>query len=890
MISKSIVFSSLYYRVRSFIDNTITYKDIVQVILIVPVVYFVIDALLTIEGQNVNDVLFKIAWLIFPIVISITWFSLNAFYKKYDIKSFWAILALIWFLFRLNNGAANNKSDIHLALNESYFIILQSIFWERNLKAFFNHHLNILQNFAIIFFFLAIMLAIPFIYSSRDILLLQSFLIFCHFLILYFEDLFPELLRKISLYLYLSILLALLQVIVTVNNSGQITTLLSIFISILFLILKAKLSMLINVVTLFPFLFANLFYWYVSDFSLALIAFVASVIVLWLRTISVRTSSGFFPPFVKPLMLTICVCIILIFSESNPFSGTASMLYVLFFLALGFLAISMLESALNRAKTLHKYLYICFFIFCLFVFFDLNVQYEAYHQGFFLGPVLDVINGRSPLFDINGQYGVGIFYGISAILGFAYENATFSNFSKALNILNILYLFLFAHIIAQITSNKLISLLMMFFGALIFHTNSFSGYLPQMFPSTGALRFAFGYIPVVIYLNSTSNDQYYRYTRLFLVLFGSWSFEASFPSLVSSIVVSTCIQLDSRSSLITHMKQIVTLILCVAGSWLLILIVGYCRSDSMPDIRHYIEFTQLYGGGFGWVSPSLQDAWTLYGLLCVCGLIVAAVCYRSSLIHTDEIRKRALKKAVVLGSISLLIYLYSSYYVYRAHNSNLYHIMWPALIIAIVVIDIFLERQRVDQDSKLFAINSVLCFSLFTGYRVVNYSEQLPYTIVGKAIRLSGSLLIDNIKYSLKERTISLNNMLSERDQELHEYLLERQNYVREIALFVSEESLLRSRTGTAVNNKIMSAFMPQDEIVPIGIRMMYDSIQRIENNEEIVIALNALESPGILPSLVRDLCATKKGRIISKTKYFVYVIISEDKSSSEEICPLVWR
>ncbi|MBU6290065.1 MAG: hypothetical protein KGS10_18055, partial [Chloroflexi bacterium] len=193
-------------------------------------------------------------------------------------------------------------------------------------------------------------------------------------------------------------------------------------------------------------------------------------------------------------------------------------------------------------------------------------------------------------------------------------------------------------------------------------------------------------------------------------------------------------------------------------------------------------------------------------------------------------------------------------------------------------------------DSKLFAINSVLCFSLFTGYRVVNYSEQLPYTIVGKAIRLSGSLLIDNIKYSLKERTISLNNMLSERDQELHEYLLERQNYVREIALFVSEESLLRSRTGTAVNNKIMSAFMPQDEIVPIGIRMMYDSIQRIENNEEIVIALNALESPGILPSLVRDLCATKKGRIISKTKYFVYVIISEDKSSSEEICPLVWR
>ena len=851
--------------------------------------YLTIDAFWTQPGENLNDFTFKLAWLSFLPLISLLVIFVRIITSTFYLNHELVLLSLTWFVLRLVLGASEDKLHIQISINETLFLLIQSIiprFIVRNFKIERVFRIEYVLVGICIF---VICLCASYVYPVRGMVYSQSILVTSVLIILTNPK--WVLFSDAAVIRFCYVLLIIMTLTTDQANlaydlipTGIIAITLGFFV---YIVQMTKYKFALNIL-LQTTLINSILYWYVGKLELVVFFSITNLLFILLTNIAARQKSPIkLTNSVLISMLAMSFCVL---GDTYLFGKNTHFIYIII-VTLSILLSLIFRPSLSTIASKFGIIIISLAVFAV-AFVDQNFQYEAYHQGFFLGPVLDLINGRSPLVNINAQYGVGILYGFSVLFGMSSDNVTFSYFSRMLGVVDLIYPLIFILILLPIVNNRILSALCVACGNLIYHSNPDSGLLPQMFPSTGAFRFAIGYLPIIAYLYISNRKTYITINSIIIVIFITWSLESALSLLISSIMIMFV------TEYITGIKSwrpvVVTCLYICSGifGWGLLSAVTYIRAGNYPELAHYLEFTALYGGGFGWVSPGLHAAWSLYGLLIAFALLFAIIMRSRFQSNHPIIPLKSQQMITVLVTISLISFAQGAYYVYRAHTSNLYHILWPSLVIGYILIDAMIYEKSSTQMSRYGAISFLLGFSIYSGHKTIDYVEQLPYTLLGKTIRLSGILIAsDDLEYLMKEDKLYKSNyLLTDRDLELHEYFLSHQDTEKEIALFVSEESLLRSRLGTKINNKIASSFLPQDEIVPIGRNMMYESLKSLNNNENIVIALNSLKSPGLLPGLVIELCKNKTGIVTTISNHFAYVKIADIESGGAGICEQIWR
>ncbi len=129
---------------------------------------------------------------------------------------------------------------------------------------------------------------------------------------------------------------------------------------------------------------------------------------------------------------------------------------------------------------------------------DPRFPYNKYHFGFYLGPLADLLNGKSLLNNINAQYGVMVFYFLKIF--FAWMPLGYRSFSLVNMTLTVLQYFVFFITCRLLFKGWALPLLALSSLLLINHF-AYVEVNPFFFPSTGPLRFGFLYLlPLLVLL------------------------------------------------------------------------------------------------------------------------------------------------------------------------------------------------------------------------------------------------------------------------------------------------------------------------------------------------------------------------------------------------------
>jgi len=494
-----------------------------------------------------------------------------------------------------------------------------------------------------------------------------------------------------------------------------------------------------------------------------------------------------------------------------------------------------------------------------------------------LAPVLDVINGKTLLYNINAQYGFGVIYALSLVFLNNPAFVNFENFSILLNLVDILQYLLFAFFIKHLTNHKISIILLVIF-IIICRANPYGGMIPQMFPSTGSFRFFWGYAPLFILLSTLNKKHKLVVSFIMTICAFIWSVESYIYNIASTIIVINGAGFLRRSKIISN-------ILFVSGSLLIGIlaqyIITFLRVGVEPDYRHYLQFFQLYGGGFGFMTPDPQGAWSFFALLYGAIIFIFVKDY----MFGEEILTRPddhAELSVVCGMLAVLGYAEMSYYVFRPSNSNLYHIMWPAIILSIIGIDWCLTNISIVKINKHLLITIIFIIVIQLINSISRLKEQMPFTVVGKILRES-MYVFDNSKWNEYEKTIAEIYILNERERSLRNLLMSRliDGTSASIPIIVEENTLINARMGLALVNFFGITYEHQDEVIPISIIMIAERVNNIKIGTNIIVDSNSVEKKG-LRKITWDLINQKFVLgVVSRDKFFDILVVQELRSDS---------
>ncbi len=333
---------------------------------------------------------------------------------------------------------------------------------------------------------------------------------------------------------------------------------------------------------------------------------------------------------------------------------------------------------LKVAKSLP--LYAAVFLLITWLVVDPYFPYQRYHCSYYMGPLSDLIAGKSLLVDINAQYGVLVFYFLKFF--FHFLPLGYTSFSWVLTFLIVAQYCVFYFIARQLFRSGVFSFLVLL--ALLLVNHFAQTPRPFIVPSVGPLRFGFIYILMASVL---LRNQFPRWKGFFIwleaLLLGLaffWSYEVCFYTLppylafilFESGILEKGLGLDWRGLL----KRLIPLSTCVflVGAFLYGDI--HARSGDWPHWNYYLDYIFLYKGGFGSMARPGFDTWCL----------LAGTLYFSMFALLYLAPQREKGKALPAHFNVLVLALFYGifqflYFVYRAHPNNLFHVSMPGLLL-----------------------------------------------------------------------------------------------------------------------------------------------------------------------------------------------------------------
>jgi hypothetical protein len=325
---------------------------------------------------------------------------------------------------------------------------------------------------------------------------------------------------------------------------------------------------------------------------------------------------------------------------------------------------------------------VCVLVFLVTVFTVTVLNY--YHQNFYLGPVREVLDGRSLLVDVNCQYGVAVIYFLAAamkVLGMKphFTPLTFLLMAWTAGLYVVLY-----WAMRRIFRSRLLALLCL---ASIICLSRYGFYVDDnvVFPNIGPLRFG---LPILMlaagYLRRSKGSPRWAWIEYgFLGLSSIWSLE-TFIYCMSIWGFSLAAETWGEARgvfdfLLRWVWGVVAALAAIAGAFACLYALTYVRAGVWPDWSHYLYFMNLYSGTFPNLPMDLWSPWVLLpGAACL-GLLASAL-------RTHERRDLDAGHYFIVGATGAAAAEFS-YFIMRSHPTNLSNVAPLFLVLVFYWLD-----------------------------------------------------------------------------------------------------------------------------------------------------------------------------------------------------------
>ena len=353
--------------------------------------------------------------------------------------------------------------------------------------------------------------------------------------------------------------------------------------------------------------------------------------------------------------------------------------------------------------------------------FDAAYRYDTHHYNFFLGPVNDLLHGRTPLVDINCQYGVGVLYSLALL--FKLLPLNYPGFALLLNALLVVQYALAYLLMCRLFAARgpaVAALLLAIAAGATSQT-----WMPVL-PSPGPLRFGLAYALLGLYaLAYRPGIQALRCAVVGLA--SLWSFETFTYTLAAYLgAEGYALLLDRRNLGRKLLSTLGGAASASAAAHLLLAIGTYLRAGTWPDWSLYFDYIALYSvGEFGTLTVEAWRPWALF----------IAVYFLSALLLLVRARAATPTAAtdILIAGLTSMAIAQFTYFLGRSHHNNLYHISLPVVVLATYW---FLPMWRGDYHlPRAFARPAAYCF--FTAACLLfatagpEFAAQWPRTPIG---------------------------------------------------------------------------------------------------------------------------------------------------------------
>ncbi len=307
---------------------------------------------------------------------------------------------------------------------------------------------------------------------------------------------------------------------------------------------------------------------------------------------------------------------------------------------------------------------------------DLTMEFNTHHLGFYLAPANEVIHGRLMLTDTFSQYGVGIFYFLAAslkILGFGYGSLVL--LTGGLTALTSLLIFKVLTLTTRSTTYAVIGTCA---AAILGPLASSDG--PANFPSTGFLRFGPTWLLIVLLVLALRRDSPHQVwitlSSVVLAVSFVWSFESAFYSVGTFVIVGilgpALIGEKTLSLRFVRSALISISVVCLAG-----VLLTRAYSGSAINLLTYARYLEFYSTSGIWALPIEPWSPGIPVLLCSVASVIALVTFLTSTsMEPAEIRREFFP----ILATTAYAFLAFTYFLGRSHPNNLLTVSAPFVV------------------------------------------------------------------------------------------------------------------------------------------------------------------------------------------------------------------
>ena len=480
------------------------------------------------------------------------------------------------------------------------------------------------------------------------------------------------------------------------------------------------------------------------------------------------------------------------------------------------------------------------------------LPWDPFHYSFFLFPARDLIAGKSVLADINAQYGVGIVYLTALLTGWSLSLANGPFLSAALNVLNLVeYIGLYGFTRLLVRSRRVA---LLFWIAIVFSRSMQMGGA-ESFPSTGPMRFGLGYLAIFV-----ATSEWFARRPSWRLAVEALLFGVGFVFSVEGLVSVAAMQLAADAVALLAPRGDVrpkpgAILLHRLNAWVAgaLVVIGLLtmdiarRTGALPDVRHYTDFVFQYGGGFGFYPPELWSPWAAVFLLSAGGAVVAVARLMRSDAPTDSDRLRV-TCGFLVGAYGVLQF---TYFVFRPHPNNLYHVMWPSTIMALWLLDQAVTgRVAMGVPVRAAVVSTLVVVGAMLASRTV--TSPRPW-LGGSGIDRVMQLARDGgrgawFNYDGQMR-------LDVDGTQVRGFLAKHATGMTRFPMLLHDEIWQRAIAGTPYVNTFAISFEPQDSLIALGTTMAVESAKRLPIGSILLVEHDLSRLGPVHLAVIRALC-----------------------------------
>ncbi|MCC7265155.1 MAG: hypothetical protein IT369_21830 [Candidatus Latescibacteria bacterium] len=320
-------------------------------------------------------------------------------------------------------------------------------------------------------------------------------------------------------------------------------------------------------------------------------------------------------------------------------------------------------------------------------------SYDSHHYNFFLGPVNDLLHGKSMLVDINCQYGVGVIYFLALVFKTGLLPFSYQGLAALIGILQVGQYSLVYLLLRRLLNTQAFAVLIL---GLILLVSFFSQLELAALPSIGPLRFGLVFLLLCLPVLRSWRPSLERASRVAAhILVGVaavWSVEVFAYVLATHLGMLVWAQLPTAgpADFLRKLARELRWTLAAVGAVHLLLALDILtRSGQWPHWDHYLDYLALYSVGEFGTLPI--DPWTPWALIIAVYFVSVLLLVYLGWRHRPGPHLPELGVVAGLTTFGLAQF---TYYLGRSHPNNLYHVCIPSLMLAAYWLGVLMRRRH----------------------------------------------------------------------------------------------------------------------------------------------------------------------------------------------------